>query len=81
MAWEWHNRQRDLYGRFTKEKRGQGRGNTAQLHLRMRPEQVEYIIHKARANEMEISEFVYKAIKGFYSIGKKYQKLQENSQK
>lgn len=56
MAWEWHERPRDRYGRFaTRHKRDQ-------LHLRLPPTQVETIREAARAARMEISEYIWRAV-------------------
>lgn len=53
MAWEWHDRERDRYGRFA------ARHKRQQLHLRLTPEQIELIRAAARAAAMEISAYVW----------------------
>ena len=56
MAWEWHERERDRYGRFaTRHKKDQ-------LHLRMTPEQCELIRNAARAARMEVSAYVWSVL-------------------
>ena len=53
MGWEWHDRERDRYGRFaTRHKR-------EQLHLRLTPEQCALIRNAARAARMEVSAYVW----------------------
>lgn len=56
MAWEWHDRPRDRYGRFaTRHKRDQ-------LHLRLPPAQIETIRQAASTARMEISAYVWQAV-------------------
>lgn len=66
MGWEYHNRERDTYGRFSG--RGKRLANSAQLHMRMTPKQAKFIRAKAIANRMEISEFVWAVIQQYYNL-------------
>lgn len=56
MAWEWHERERDRYGRFA------ARHKKNQLHLRLTPEQCSLIRNAARAARMETSAYVWQLI-------------------
>ena len=53
MAWEWHERERDKYGRFA------ARHHKEQIHLRLTPEQCELIRNAAHAARMEVSAYVW----------------------
>lgn len=53
MAFEWHERERDRYGRFA------ARHKKDQLHLRMTPEQIRLIRSAAKAARMEISAYIW----------------------
>lgn len=66
MGWEWHNRRRDSYGRFSADRRGRFRGNTAQIHIRWKPEQADFVRAKARENCMEIGEYIWGVLYSFY---------------
>lgn len=81
-GWEYHNRRRDTFGRFGGEQRGARRGNSAQLHLRWKPQQVEFVKAKAIANQMEISTYLWHVIQGYYMLldeaGDKVHQLEEN---
>ena len=56
MGWEWHERERDRYGRFA------ARHKRNQLHLRLTLEQCGRIRAAARAAQMEVSAYVWKVL-------------------
>lgn len=63
MGWEYHRRNRARNGTFATSGR-----KTVQLHLRMTPEQADFIRHKAVKHKMSLSEYCYKVAVGFYSL-------------
>ena len=56
MGWEYHDRRRDKYGRFSRGRR------TAQLHLYCTPRQAEAIRVAALASAQDVSCFCITAI-------------------
>lgn len=66
MGWEYHNRERDTYGRFSG--RGKRLANSAQLHIRLTPKQAKFIRAKAIANRMEIAAYVWAVIQQYYQL-------------
>ena len=56
MGWEWHERERDRYGRFA------ARHKRNQLHLRLTPEQCGLIRNAAKAARMEVSAYVWQVL-------------------
>lgn len=61
MGWEWHDRERDRYGRFA------ARHRRDQLHLRMEPAKIALIRNAARAASMEVSAYVWYVLDAYWA--------------